>query len=351
MSRILFVDYTPGHDPKALYTKPTGGTLTSLTKVPEYLASKGHEVFVSSMYDKQETINGVTYIGPTSNIGKWDVTVFNRNVLPKDFVDYHKEKGIKMVWWLHDIVDTKYLLDDSYTKIDKVVAMSKYCQDTFSDFYDINESKFTVIPNGIDPAVFYPGKWEDRNPRLFLTASALIKGTMPLVVTFDSLKRLDPEIDFRIYSSQKLHGLANTIEQQNFLKNMELMGAHIYSPMSQQSLAVVMRKAWALLMPNTYPEICSNLLLQARASGLPVVSSNIGANPEFIEHEKTGLLTTKWHPHDIHSWIVEFATQACRLQQDKELHKTISQNTVNNVPTWDSIGEKWNYELRQVIAN
>lgn len=349
MSKLLFVDLTLGHDPKALYDKPTGGTLTSLTKVPEYLASKGHEVFVSSTYTKEEVINGVTYIGPTSNIGKWDVTVFNRNVLPKDFVAYHKEKGIKIVWWLHDIVDTKYLPDDSYRHVDKIVAMSNYCKQTFSDFYDIDQDKFTIIPNGIDPEVFFPGKWEDRNPRLFLTASALIKGYMPLVITFDSLKRLDPEIDFRIYSSQKLHGLVNSVEQQNFLKNMEVMGAHIYSPMSQKSLAVVMRKAWALLMPNTYPEICSNLLLQARACGLAVVSSNIGANPEFIEHEKTGLLTTQWYPHDIHSWIVEFATQACRLQQDKELHKTISQNTVIGVPTWRDIGESWNELLKTVI--
>lgn len=348
--RVLFADFTKGHDPKALYSKPTGGTLTSLTKVPEYLASLGHEVFVVSTYGKEETINGVNYI-PAENksIGKWDVTVFNRNVLPKDFVADHKENNIKIVWWLHDIVDTKYLQDDTFKQVDHIVALSKYCKDTFSDFYEISPEKFSIIPNGIDPEIFFPGPYEQRNPHIFLTASALIKGFMPLELTYISLQRFDPDLDFRIYSNQKLHGLENTTAQQGFLDRMDTIGAHVYSPMSPKSLSVVMRKAWALLMPNTYPEICSNLLLQARASGLPVVSSNIGANPEFIEHEKTGLLTTKWHPHDIHSWITEFATQACRLQQDKELHKKISTEAPSGVKTWDEIGRSWN-ELLQTVT-
>lgn len=346
--RLLFIDQTPGHDPKALYEKPTGGTLTSLTKVPEYLASLGHEVYVSSTYDKSETINGVTYIQPTDAIKKWDVTIFNRNLLPRDFIAYCKEQGSKIVWWQHDIVDTKYLPDDTFRQVDKIVALSEYCKSTFSDFYDIAPNKFVVIPNGIDPEVFYPGEYEQRNPRLFITASAMIKGFTSLETTYTNLQRFDPEIDFRIYSSQKLHGLQNSDIQQKFLDHMGTIGAHIYAPMSPKSLATVMRKAWALLMPNTYPEICSNLLLQARACGLPVVASGIGANSQFIEHEKTGLLTTQWQPHDIHSWIVEFARQTCRLQQDKNLHKSLALNTPHAVPTWRDIGRQWD-ELFQTL--
>lgn len=347
--KVLFVDLTSGHNPRALYEKPTGGTLTSLTKVPEYLASKGHEVFVASTYEKEETVNGVTYIKPGSTIGKWDVTVFNRNVIPLDFAKYHKANGIKMVWWLHDIVDTRYLPDGAYTLVDHVTALSNYCRNTYSDFYDIPLDKFSVIPNGVDTEVYYPGDYEKRDTRLFITASALIKGYLPLDVTYNNLKRHDPEIDFRIYSSQKLHGFENSQAQAKFLDTMNNMGAHIYAPTSQPVLATIMRKAWCLLMPNTYPEICSNLLLQARACGLPVVSSNIGSNPEFLEHGKTGLLTVQWHPHDIHSWIVEFAKQACRLQEDKALHKQLSENAPKNIMTWNQVGEGWENVLKNVL--
>ncbi len=345
--RILFVDLTDNHNPNTLYDKPTGGTLTSLTKVPEQLVKLGHEVYVSSRYNKEETVNGVHYVIKDSTVPKWDVTVFNRNVLPFDFVSYCKNNGSKIVWWLHDIVDTRYLPDATYTMVDKVVALSNYCKDTYSDFYGIPKDKFTVISNGIDDKVYYPGKYEDRNPHLYLTASALIKGFSPVKITYESLKKEDPDLDFRIYSSQKLHGFENTDIQQQFLDDMKNLRAHIYHPVSQTVLAGIMRKAWVLLMPNNYPEICSNLVLQARACGLPVVSSNIGANPEFLD--KGGLLTDKWHPHDIHSWIVEFARQTCKLQEDKELHKKLSLEAPIGVPTWEGIGNAWHEVIQSLF--
>ncbi len=348
--RVLFVDHTAGHNPRRIYDKPTGGTLTSLTKVPEFLASLGHDVYVQSTYEVEETFNGVHYVLGNSSIPKWDVTVFNRNVLPHDFVGYCKAQGSKIVWWLHDIVDPRYLFDDTFRSVDRVVALSEYCKKTFSDFYSLDANKFSVIPNGVDTDVFKPGAYEDRSPNLYITASALVKGYMPLDITYRNLKRHNPDLDFRVYSSQRLHGFKNTQSQETWLEKMSEAGAHVYTPMSQVSLAAVMRKAWCLLMPNSYPEICSNLLLQARASGLPIVSSNIGANPEFIEHEKHGLLTTQYHPHDIHSWTVEFAAQACRLYFDRDLHKNISAVSPEGVASWSTIGRLWDEILKETVA-
>ncbi len=348
--RVLFVCQTAGHNPKMVFEKPTGGCLTSLTRVSEELVKLGHEVFVTSTYEQNETVNGVQYIKTDASIGKWDVAVFNRNVLPKDFVVYNKQQGAKVIWWLHDIVDPRYLTDDAFKLVDGIVAQSNYCKETYKDFYEIDDSKFTVISNGIEESIFNPGKWEERNPNLYITASALIKGYMPLDLCYMNLKRHNPDLDFRIYSSQKLHGFSNTSSQQAWLDQMDAAGAHVYPPMSPSSLAAVMKKAWALLMPNSYPEMCSNLLLQARACGLPVISSNIGANPEWITHEETGLLTTKWHPHDIHAWTREFTEQACRLYKDKELHKKISAQTSKSVPTWREIGETWNALLKTLIV-
>jgi glycosyltransferase involved in cell wall biosynthesis len=346
--KILFVDQTPGHNPRTVFESPTGGCLTSLTRVSEELVKLGHEVFVSSTYEIEEVINGVQYVRSNSTIGKWNITVFNRNVLPKEFVLYCKEQGSKVIWWLHDIVDPRYLPDDTFTFADKIVAQSDYCKKTYLDFYGIPEDKFIVISNGVEDTIFNPGNYEQRNPNLYIMASALIKGYMPIETFFINLKRQNFNLDFRIYSSQQLHGIKNTTSQQQWLDGMSATGAHVYAPMSPTSLAVVMKKAWVLLMPNSYPEMCSNLLLQARACGLPVVSSNIGSNPEWIKTEETGLLTTKWNPHDIHSWTKEFAEQACRLYFDKDLHKNIAVNSPIGIPTWRDIGRKWN-ELIKVL--
>ncbi|WP_230691188.1 hypothetical protein, partial [Streptococcus pneumoniae] len=75
---------------------------------------------------------------------------------------------------------------------------------SYSDFYDIPKSKFTIIPNGVDKKVFYRGYEKDKN--LFLVVSAPVKGHYPLEFTYLNLKRHNPNIDFRVYSSQSLHG-------------------------------------------------------------------------------------------------------------------------------------------------
>lgn len=344
--KLLFVDQTAGHNPHTIFDKPTGGCLTSLTRVPEELVKLGHEVTVSSTYNQNEVVNGVQYIELNKTIPKWDVVIFNRNVLPKDFVLYNKQQGAKIVWWLHDIVDPRYLPDDAFRYVDKIVAQSNYCADTYKDFYGLAEKEFSVIPNGIEERIFNPGEYEKRNPNLFITASALIKGYMPLDLCYVNLKRHNPDVDFRIYSSQKLHGFENTNSQQAWLNQMETAGAHVYPPMSPTSLAAVMKKAWALLMPNSYPEMCSNLLLQARACGLPIVSSAIGANPQFLS--RGGLLTTKWHPHDIHAWTKEFAELTCLLYKDRELHKKLSTEAPIGVSSWREIGGHW-HELLETL--
>ncbi len=348
--KILFVCHTKGFNPHTRKSQPTGGILNSLSLIPEYLASKGHEVFVNSTHDKDEVVNGVHYVTAGTSIGKWDVAVFNRNVIPKEFVSYCKEIGSKVVWWLHDIVQTNYLPDDTFKQVDKVIALSNYCKQTYTDFYDLDPQKVVVIPNGVDKSLFHPGSPEQRNRNLVITASALTKGYLPIPTVYENLKRYNYDIDFRIYSSQKLHGLENNPAQQNFLKNMDNLGAHVYAPVSQDVIAVLLRQARCLLMPNTYPEICSNLLLQAQASGCPVVTSDIGSAPEFITNGTSGLMTTKYKPHDMFSWIIEYTNLVIDVCGSDSLFNHISENSPKEVKDWNEIGRSWNEELNKLVS-
>jgi glycosyltransferase involved in cell wall biosynthesis len=347
--RILFICGTPNHDPLQRISRPTGGILNSLTLIPEYLAKKGHEVYVNSTYEKDEIINSVHYVQSGTAIAKWDVVVFNRNILPKEFVMYSKEMGAKVIWWLHDIVQLTYLKDDAFKDVDKVIALSEYCKTTYSDFYSLDANKFSVIPNGVDTKLFYPGPIV-RSNGMVMTASALIKGFLPIPTVYENLKRHNLDIDFRIYSSQQLHGLKNSKEQQTFLDTMEHEGAHVYSPVSQEVLGHLLRQARCLLMPNSYPEICSNLLLQAQSSGCPVVTSDIGSAPEFIENGVTGIYTTRYKPHDLYSWVVEYTNKVLDVCLDDNLQQKISENAPRDVKSWDQIGEIWHEELNQLVS-
>ncbi len=347
--KILFVDGTPNHDPHQRTTRPTGGILNSMTLIPEHLAKLGHEVYVNSTYEKDELVNGVQYVQSGRTIGTWDITVFNRNVLPKEFVGYCKEIGAKVVWWLHDIAQLTYLKDDTFKHVDHVIALSDYCKQTYADFYSLDPNKISVIPNGVDPAIFYPGDPAKRDKNLVLMASALVKGFVPIPTVYDNLSRSNFNLDFRIYSSQALHGQKNSPDQQAFLDHMERKGAHVYAPVSQEVLGHLFRQARCFLMPNSYPEICSNLLLQAQACGCPVVTSDIGSAPEFIEQGVTGLYTSRYKPHDMSSWIIEYTNLVLDVAGSDALFNTISQNAPRDVRSWELVGRRWHEELTRLI--
>ncbi len=347
--KIAFICGTVGHDPHQRATRPTGGILNSMTLIPEHLAKLGHDVYVNSTYEQNEDVNGVHYVKSGESIGHCDVAVFNRNVLPKDFILELKAAGTKIVWWLHDIVQLTYLKDDAFKYVDRVVALSEYCKQTYMDFYDLDPAKVTIIPNGVDTSIFYPGDPAKRDKNLVLMASALVKGFVPIPTVYDNLSRGNFNLDFRIYSSQALHGQKNSAEQQYFLDTMERKGAHVYSPVSPEVLGHLLRQARCFLMPNGYPEICSNLLLQAQACGCPVVTSDIGSAPEFIENGVTGLYTTRYKPHDLFSWVVEYTNLVLDVAGSDTLFNTISQNSPRDVKSWDLVGRLWNEEITQLI--
>lgn len=338
--KVIFIDGTKAFSPHRLREKASGGIVTSLTLIPRYLAKRGLDVTVLSIYDRDEHVDGVHYVHQIPEHEKFDVAVFNRNMLNRRLMEHFK--GAVKVWWLHDIVDYRYLEDDGYKAVDSIVALSQYCVDSYADFYGIGLDKFTFIPNGVDPSVFYTGSWT-RNRNLFLCASAPIKGLYPIWFTLQNMRRVNPDVELRIYASQSLHDLEDDKRTRATLGELEATGAKVLEPIPQHELADVMRQARGLLMPNHYPEICSNLLLQARACGLPVVGVPIGSCREFLADGVEGLLT-KTAPHDMYWWWRDFAAQAVRLMTEDSLFDTISEATPMGVHTWDEIGEQW-YDL------
>ena len=334
--KILFIDGTGGYYPKRLDEKPTGGILTSLTLIPRYLARNGFDVSVMSVYNKNETVQGVKHIAHPTDRTDFDVVVFNRNMMNRPLAE--RFKNSRKIWWLHDVVDPTYLEDDGFNLMDEIVALSWYCRESYADFYDIGHKKFTLIQNGVDKKVFYPGGKRRKN--LFVTASAPIKGLYPLEYAFSNIKRWDKDAELRVYSSQGLHELENTPAHKAVLDRLAAAGARIMDPIPQKELADVFRSATALMMPNSYPEICSNILLQAQACGLPVISTNIGSASEFIKHGDTGMLTDRG-PADLWWWHKDFTKQCAAIYFDAELRERISRLSPLDVPSWDEIGEQW----------
>lgn len=341
MKKVLFLDGTEAYSPHRIKEKPCGGIVTSLTNIPRNLVKMGWDVTIASGYQKEEVVEGVRHV---TKFGDYrpDIVVFNRNVLSHSLLE--RFRGAKTVWWLHDIVDHRYLEDDAFRKINKIVSLSDYCTSSYSDFYEIDPCRFVKIQNGVDKKIFHnERRRQDKN--LFICASAPIKGLYPIEFTFLNMRRVNPSFELRLYASQKLHDIDNTKQIDAQLTHLKNIGVTVLDPIPQAELADVMRSARCLLMPNHYPEICSNVLLQALSCGLPVVGVDIGSAREFIKDGVNGFLT-KTFPHDMYWWWKDFAGLVGKIMTDDRSFSILSQEAPRSVVGLDPISKMWDKLLR-----
>ena len=81
--------------------------------------------------------------------------------------------------------------------------------------------------------------------------------------------------------------------------------------LDREQMAELYRNADVVLNPSRVDNM-PNSLLEALASGVPVVSSNVGGVPYMVEHERTALLVPAGEPEPM-------ADAMARLMQDPDL--------------------------------
>lgn len=82
-------------------------------------------------------------------------------------------------------------------------------------------------------------------------------------------------------------------------------------PVSPEEVPAILSRARALLVPSLWYEAAPRGILEAYASGVPVVASRIGALPEVVEEGVTGVLAEPGRPE---SWTGAMG----RLAEDRE---------------------------------
>jgi len=91
-----------------------------------------------------------------------------------------------------------------------------------------------------------------------------------------------------------------------------------------------------LCVPSIWEEALGLVILEAMASGTPVVASNIGGIPTAIKDGETGLLFEPGNEEDMKDNIK-------KLLENPELSETLSKNALETVKrnfAWESIAEK-----------
>lgn len=350
--KILFLDLSTRLESFAdLKTRARGGMISSLVRVPDELAKRGHEVFVlSDVKDDGKTAAGTIWCAKDGGCWlkgyDWDFLVLNRGVSE----GYSGLNAKHRILWTHDLPHNGFIPEPKIMNVfSGVVVMSDYANRIWRSFYKTIKDTF-YIPNGVDKEVFYP---REKDLSYMIFGSAPNRGLKRLELIYDAVKtRIKTPVKMKAFSNVKIMH-PNEAEFNDYAADYERIdktGIEMCDPLPQHEYADEIGKAGLMILPTDYPEICSNNILQSLASGTPVITTgNLGSAGEWIKHKQSGMLTD-FHVHDYMIHTVEMVRNTVEVLENERLHKKmIKKAQKTNILTWEQVGERWENMFRRLL--
>lgn len=228
----------------------------------------------------------------------------------KDFREYNSH-----------VVRLKKVQKKVAERADKIIVPSRYLKKIVSQ-WGVDENKINVIYNSFE-GVSLPEESMDNlrdevgfvGPTI-VTVGRLVpwKGFETLIHVVDELKE---EIQYLkllvIGSGPDKQKLENLVSEKQLFKNVLLTGA-----MDRENLFKHIAAA-DLFVLNTGYEGFSHQILEVLALGTPIVTTNIGGNPEIIVNEENGLLVEYDDKDGIKKAIL-------KILNDKEMAERLVEN-------------------------
>ena len=179
--------------------------------------------------------------------------------------------------------------------VDRFVTVSDDLKRWLSQVVGIPERKITRIHNGVDTRRFSMGHRDAARKLLGLDTAAFVIGTVgrldpvkdhtSLVQAFQSIARLEQPAYLLVVGNgpmrEEIQAQAHRLEIDDRVK---LLGERNDIPLVLQ--------AFDLFALTSVAEGISNTILEAMASGLPVIATRVGGNPEVVEHNLTGQMVS-----------------------------------------------------------
>lgn len=190
--------------------------------------------------------------------------------------------------------------------VHRYIPLSRHLESYLREKIFVPEEKMTRICNGVDTSVFYPapgGKsvisgcpFDSRENRVLIgTVGRMhgVKDQLTLVRAFMGLLQRRPE--FRATARLVLVGEGPLREQARQVLESAALERFAWLPGERSDVADILRGLDIFVLPSRAEGI-SNTILEAMASRLPVIATEVGGNPELVVHGVTGLLVPKEDP-------------------------------------------------------
>src|SRR4030042_2811328 len=248
--------------------KGIGGPATFMKNLEEYLLKVGYP-FIDEQKDYKNT-NGIFF--PIS-FNRRILKFFKKNNLPiiqrLDGVYYPSKHGLKYIY-LNREIKKDYL---KYS--DFVIFQSRYSRtECFTILGEIDKSKYRIIYNGTDKAVFYPAdKKFDRNKIIFTATGSFRNRDMiePVVWALDLLVERN-NIEFRLIGPI----LNREVKKYTSRPYIRCLGG-----MNKKEISRELQETDILIHCQLNPA-CPNSVIEAISCGIPVVGFDTGAMKEIL---------------------------------------------------------------------
>lgn len=173
------------------------------------------------------------------------------------------------------------------TRSDHVFVITETMADVFTDRYDVQKNRFTVVPFGVDTELFEPSSTDRSTTRLIYTGN--LGDCHAFVPYLEALARLDPEYELRIVGTGKRRNeLVTMCEQLGIDDRVVFEGVK-----PREKIPELLSTAGVSIVPlkkgQNLDYARPNKLLESMAAGTPYVASDVEEVRVVTEEAGAGL--------------------------------------------------------------
>jgi sugar transferase (PEP-CTERM/EpsH1 system associated) len=213
-------------------------------------------------------------------------------------------------------------------KVKRVVTVSEELKKTIVRSSGIDKDRITVIQNGINIEKFHQPTFREETRRSLridpgdfvignISRMVPLKNHRFLISIFKELLKTYPKVKLILV------GDGPQKSQLEIYSNEQGLSGSVIFLGERQDIPELLSICDLFVLPSLTEGICITLI-EAMASGTPVVASKVGGNPEIIKNLETGFLIPL---EDTSGWITTIKS----LIQNPEIREKVSEEAIHSV--------------------
>ena len=210
-----------------------------------------------------------------------------------------------------------------------LVAPSQFYADLMRNRLDMPDLQIEIMPNGIDLEGYLPPHPSSPPVIGYLARMTQEKGLAELVSAFIHLRNTLNHPDARLHIAGACtagdKAFVSSLKKQ--LAAANLTDSVIWSPnISRKEKTIILSTLTLFSVPATYPEAFGLFLIEAMASGVPIVQPRASSFPEIIEESGGGVLVPPGDPIALATAWHELLSSPDALQSFREKGRHAAEN-------------------------